>query len=230
MPTAGPRAGALFAEAARVLARPPYVVLVGLNILIYATIASFAGRADNAAGLTTLLLAVVSVYIQVALTLAAASGETKSADEWIKLGFARGVFWRTVLTSLLSVLLVMLGALFFIVGAFIVGSVVALAQPIAVLEREWPAKSLGRSAQLSREARVQLGVVYGVLAVAPVVLTELGAQTGLAERWGASWHIVGVATTIVSSAGVIALARAYIELGGTPAPAPEKRPDRRIAR
>jgi len=203
------------AEGFRDLLRTPYSTVLLLHLLILGASASVGDRSDGTALLGALLLEVVSTYLLIAMTLAAASKRDRSADEWIKLSFRRKVFWRYTLTGLVVVVVILVGLVVLIVGGLMLGAVFALAFPVSIQERAWPPTALRRSAALSEGNRVPLGVVFAVLFVLPFSVVIAGGQLGWDEDLGAAWLALGGLGTVTTLAGVIALTRAYIALGGT---------------
>jgi hypothetical protein len=203
----------LVASAFRDLLRPPFSLLLGIGLLI-SLVESTVVAADPAATPLALVLLVMWVYLGIAFTLAAASKDPgRSADSWIKAALRRRVFWRAFGTGLVATLLVLAGAVAFIVGAFVVGAIVALAEPAAVLERKNPIEAIRRSAELTRPARVAVGIIFGALVLIPslvlLVLPEL-ALNGL----GPAGNLAGLALVVLWVTGTIALARAFVTLGG----------------
>jgi hypothetical protein len=209
------RAGQLMAEGLRDTLRPPFSILVALSLFVYVASASVSPDADQGGLFFALLLAIVSAYVQIACTLAAAAPDPgRSGDEWLRAAFKQRCFWRFALAELATVLLVALGLLAAIVGAFIVGGIVALAQTAAVLERKWPLHALRRSAELSRGARGALTLVFGVLVLAPSAAIQAGYQLGAPAELGTAWIIATLPVVVLTLAGTIALARAFMALGG----------------
>lgn len=202
-------------EGLRDLLRPPFLPILLLHLLILGASATVGDPSDDTALLGALLLEVVSTYLLIAATLAAASERDRSADEWIKLSLRRRVFWRYTLTGLVVVVVVLLGLVAVIVGGLVLGAVFALALPVSIQERAWPPTALRRSVALSEGNRVPLGIVFSVLFTLPASVVIAGAQLRWDEELGAAWLALGFLGTGASLAGVIALTRAYIALGGT---------------
>jgi hypothetical protein len=218
------RAGSLMASATRDLFRPPFAVLLVLDLLIFGALSSMPDEVDDTSLFGALLLTVVSAFIQIALTMAASSEERRTADEWVRSAFKRGVFWRFVLTSLVTLAVVVLGLFVLIVGGLVLGGMLGLAQTAAIRERAWPGPALRRSVALSRGHRMPIGTIFANTFIAPNALLQAGTELQWDQELGIGWDALGVVATIVSLVGVVALARAYVALGGrsteiTPAPA-----------
>jgi hypothetical protein len=204
----------LVTSALKDLLRPPFSLLLFIALLLF-VVQSTLVAADPAIGLLAFALAVMSVYLQIAFTLAGASkAPGRSADAWIKAAFKRRCFWRYLVTGLFAVALVAVGALALLVGAFVVGAIVGLAQPAAVLERRNPLEAIRRSAALSRPARVPVGTVFGVLVLIPNVILVVMAQLSFDRDLSPAWNVGGLALVALTVAGTIALARAFVSLGG----------------
>jgi hypothetical protein len=181
--------------------------------------------------LATLVLAVISIYLDMAVILAAGRPDPHpSADVWVRGAFRRRCFLRFVIAGLFVDLLVVLGLLGIVVGAFVVGSFLAVAQPAVVIERQTPINAMARSVVLTRGARRVTGVVYALLAFIPMVLV----QAAYLLEWIPSRTvsaIVAAAAATLGLAGAIALGRLFVALGGKPtphqdslAPVPPQRP------
>jgi hypothetical protein len=198
----------------RDLVRPPFSVMLLLDLLIFGASNSFATQIDDAALFGALLLTVVSAYVQIATTMAAAGEERRSADEWIKLAFRRRVFWRFLLTGILTIVLVFLGLFLLVVGGLVLGAVLGLSQTVSIQERDWPGPALRKSAALSEGHRVPLGIVFALLFILPNAALQTGAQLRWDRELGFAWDGLGALATVAGLVGVIALARAYVALGG----------------
>ncbi|MGH2752339.1 MAG: hypothetical protein ACRDK3_15940 [Actinomycetota bacterium] len=207
------RAVSLMARGLRDLFRPPFLLMLLLDLLIFGASASVT-EVDEAVLFGTLLLAVVSAYVQIAMTMAAAGDERRSADEWIKLAFKRRVFWRFVLTGMLIIAAVFLGFLALIVGGLVLGAMLALAQTASVQERAWPWEAVQSSIALSEGHRIPIGIIFAVLYLLPTVTMQIGVQFRWDRELGLGWPVAGAVATTASLAGVIALTRAYVALGG----------------
>lgn len=208
------RAGSLMARALKDLLRPPFSLILLLDLLIYGA-SSSVSQIDDAVLFGALLLAAVSAYLQIATIMAASSTRERSADEWIKAAFRRRVFWRFALTGMLAITMILLGFLALIVGGLVIGSMLALAQPASVLERAWPFQAMRSSVALSVGNRVPIGIVFALLFVVPIAVLQAGTQFRWGRDLGAAWTAIGALGTIASLVGAIALTRAYIALGGT---------------
>jgi hypothetical protein len=216
-------ASSIIADGFSSLARPPFRGLAGLSILITLTSNSFGTEVTEVDIALSLALFVASVYLQIALTLAAGRPDVEpSVDLWLRGAVKRRCFWRFIGTSLLLVLALLTGALAFGVGLLFVGALVAMSQSAVVLERPNPMESLIRSARLSRGSRWAIGFVFALLVLAPTAATQLGASQGWPDSLGGAWYAILVASELCSAAGVIALTRAFVTLGGSPTPAPDR--------
>lgn len=207
------RAARLMAGGLRDLFRPPFSLLLLLDLLIFGASASVT-EVDEAVLLGTLLLAVVSAYVQIAMIMAAAGDEHRSADEWIKLAFKRRVFWRFVLTGMLTIAAVFLGFLALIIGGLVLGAMLALAQIASVQERAWPWEAVQSSIALSEGHRIPIGLIFAVLYIVPTVTMQVGVQLRWDRELGLGWPVTGAVATTASLVGVMALTRAYVALGG----------------
>lgn len=208
------RPGNLLANGLRDLFRPPFALLLLIDLLIFGALASVSDQVDDPSLFGLILLTVVSAFVQIALTMAAASEEQRSADEWVKLAFRRGVFWRFILTGIVTIAAVFVGLLAFIVGGLILGAMVGLAQTVAIQEREWPAPAIRRSIALSKGHRMPIGSIFAITFILPNALMQAGAQLRWDRELGLAWDALGAAATVLTLAGVVALARAYVALGG----------------
>jgi hypothetical protein len=219
------------------LLRPPFRTLLFVEILITLVASSIPpGATDAAAILGAIVLLVVSAVLQIAILLAAAEPEPgRIADPWIFGVFKRRCFWRFAFTRLLVRLMVVVGlAVVLIAGArlpllwaeliaavtgllwgFVVGSIVGVAEQAAVLEHRWPFNAMGRSSELTRPARRPIGILFALFVVAPNFLSDRFLGLDLVKSLGALRSIPAVLAVIVSTAGLIALTRAYVELGGS---------------
>lgn len=181
---------------------------------------------DQAALVATAILLAASLYLQIATSLAAAEAHPEpSVDVWLKRAFARRCFWRYAITSILVVLLVVAaGVLGLIVGGFVVGGITALADPAVVLERRPPADAIRRSAELSKPARKPLIVVFGLLVLVPGIGVQVADLVwDLRDSLGAAWSAVPIVVLVLGLAAAVALARAFVTLGGRTTPPEELR-------
>ena len=215
----------LIASGLKDLFKPPLALLLLIDLLIFGALASVSDQVDDASFFGAILLTVVSAFVQIALTMAAASDEERSSDEWVKLAFKRGVFWRFILTGTVTIAAVFVGLLAFIVGGLILGALLGLAQTVAIQERAWPPSAIKKSIALSKARRVPIGSIFAITFILPNALMQAGAQLRWDRELGLAWDVLGAGATVMTLAGVVALARAYIALGGkttkvTPAAAP----------
>jgi hypothetical protein len=216
-----PKSTTLIRDGFASLARRPFNVIWALSLLVAMASSSIGRTLDELNLLATLVLALISVYLDMAVILAAGRAEpNQSADVWIRGAFRRRCFIRFVITGLLVDLLVALGIIAVIVGAFVIGGFLAVAQPAAVIERQTPINALARSVVLSRGARTVTGVVYALLAFIPLVALQAAYLLELIPNRVISALVAAVAATL-GLAGAIALGRLFVALGGQPTPHPD---------
>lgn len=217
-------AGWYIRDGLRSLFRPPFRLLFLLSVVVSITSANIGdGVPDQTALVLSLALFAVSIYIQIAVTLAAGRFEADaSADFWIKAAWRRRVFWRYFFASILAVAALLFGAVIFIVGLFFAGAIIALYGPAVALERRSPVDALFRSAQLTKGSRVAVGTVFGVMFVLPNLGVQAAFIAELHETLGPVWIAITVAAEMMGNAGVIALTKMFVDLGGTPTPPPDQ--------
>ena len=212
-------------DALRSLFRPPFRMLVVVNILVALAGDSIAGpgaSVEEGDLAWTLVLLAVSLYVQIAVTLAAGRSDAEpSADAWVKSAWRRRVFWRVVVVSLLSAGALVGGIVLLVVGAFVVGGVIALAQPAAVLERTGPVQAILRSAELTRGVRARTAVVFAVLFLVPTAALWGASVTDTPKAMGAGWVAVPVVVETLGLAGLIACTRIFVVRGGRYDPLPD---------
>jgi hypothetical protein len=210
------------------LARPPFRGLLVLAIfvsLVSNTLPETGG--DELTLIGALLLIALALYLQIAVTLAAADSEpTPSVDVWVKQAFARRCFWRYFATSVLAVFMVVASGLVgLIVGGFLVGGIVALADPAVVLERRTPLEAVARSSELGKGNRISLVLIFGLLVLVPGIGVQVaGLVWDLRELAGPLWPLVPVIVVTLGLGAAVALTRTFLTLGGTTAPV--SRPDK----
>jgi hypothetical protein len=201
--------------ALRDLFRPPFRALLLLNLFLYIVAGAVPGG-DLLDLLLALAATAASVYVEVALTLAAGSPDPgRSGDVWFRAAVGRRCFWRVVGAQLATVVLVAAGALLLVVGAIVMGGVVSLAEAAAVLERAGPIAAVRRSALLGRPARRSLALVFALLVLVPSLANQAAF---LIEVPAAVLVAVSLPLVTLTMAGNIALARAFVALGGAHAP------------
>ena len=208
------RPGSLIAKGLKDLFKPPFALLLLVDLLIFGALASVSDQVDDASLFGAILLTVVSAFVQIALTMAAASEEQRSSDEWVKLAFKRGVFWRFILTGIVTIAAVFVGLVVFIVGGLILGALLGLAQTVAIQERAWPPSAIKKSIALSKAHRMPIGSIFAITFILPNTLIQAGAQLRWDRELGLAWDALGAAATVLMLAGVVAMARAYVALGG----------------
>ena len=212
-------AGSLIKGALRQLSKPPFLPLLVLSIFVSAVAASFAEQVDDVSIVSSIALAVVSAYLQIALVLAAADPQPNgSADHWIKAAFNRRCFWRFALASLFSFVLVAAGLLALVIPGFIVGAYVGMGPVAAVLERTRAGDSLRRSVALSAPARRAVGVVFGVFVIIPNAALQVALYLGKDSVPLGLWVALELVSVVLFLVGLLALTRAFLLLGGTREP------------
>jgi len=226
-PAAGTRisAGATMRDAFSTLIKPPFRTLLALGILVSLVSNTLPETADGTTLLVALILLALGLYLQIAVTVAAADpNPTQSADVWLKEAFARRCFWRYFATSVFVLLVVLLaGVVGLIVGGFFMGGVVALSDPSVVLERRGPADAISRSAELSKGNRPALALIFGVLILIPGMSVQVGGLVwDLPELAGDLWAVVPLLVLILGMTGAIALTRTFLALGGSKVPLPPR--------
>jgi hypothetical protein len=213
------RAGESILAGIKALGSPPFRTLWALSLFLSLVSSSITESADWSALWGSLVLLVISTYVQMAATLAAGRLQPEpKADSWMRAAFARRCFWRFVATGLISVLLVAVGLFALIIGGFVMGGIVGLAQPAVVLERCLPTDAIRRSAKLSTGARAQIAVVFGVTILAPLIMAQAVYQLGWDRALGAGELVATIVSVSLALSGTIALTRAYVRLGGSSTP------------
>lgn len=205
------------AGALRDLFRPPFLTFLLLGLFVQLVFVTIPVGLGDPTGITTLVLLGVTLFIDIATTLAAgADNEERRADPWVKAALRRRCFWRYVVTTIITAVLIGLSAVALIVGAIFAGAVLGLAQPSVVLERQSPGRALQRSAELSRRARKPLMIVFTCLIILPQVVPALLVQMDLSV--GIVFELASFAAVIFTTAGIMAMTRAFVALGGTATP------------
>ena len=210
------RAGTVIADAFRTLFQAPFRTLLALTVLIAVVADTIGGpkaTAEDADIWFALALIGVSLYVQIAATLAAGQAEPDaSADLWIKAAWKRRCFWRLVVTSVVVVAALVGGLVLAVVGVFFVGAIVALAQPAVVLERRRPIEAVFRSAQLTQGVRVPIGVVFAILFVAPSTALWGASLTTLPRDLGGWWAAVPALAEALGLAATVATTKIFVTL------------------
>lgn len=213
-------------EGLAALIKPPFRGLAAVAIFVSLVSSTIPAEGDEVALALTGILIAASFYLQIATTLAAAELEPeRSTDTWLKAAFARRCFWRYAATSVIVLLLVVAaGILGLVIGGFIVGGITSLADPAVALERRPPSAAIARSAELSKPARKQLTVIFGLLVLVPSVAMQLAdIAWDLRALMGVVWPLVPIVVLILGLAAAIALSRAFVALGGRTTPPEELR-------
>jgi hypothetical protein len=214
---------------------PPFRTLLLMELLITVVANTIPSAATDAAAIIGgLVLVVVSALLQIAILVAAAQPEPgKSADPWIVAALRKRCFWRFALTRLAITLMVVLGvALVLLIGArlslfwltvfgvvaasvwgYVLGSVLGVAEQAAVLERRWPFNAMGRSAELTRPGRRAVGILFVLSVVVPNFIAGRFLGLDILKPLGPFRLVPALLAVLLSTAGLIALTRAYVSLG-----------------
>lgn len=216
-------AGVLIAQAVRQFLKPPFLSLLLLSLFVSTVAASFAEQVDEISVFSSVALAVVSAYLQIAVILAGSEPEPQgSADHWIKTAFRRRCFWRFALASLFSFILVAAGLLALVIPGLIVGSYVGMSPIVAVLERTRAGDALRRSVELSTKGRRAVGIIFGLFVVVPNAALQVGLYFEPKAIPLGVWIGLELATVVLFLLGLLALTKAFLVLGGTRKPLPTK--------
>lgn len=217
--------GAEIGAALRLLVRPPFSTILLLELLFTvasASIADLIGPTPSEEfgflGLgSTFLFGIVSLYLQIATTLAAGGSGERSAEGWIRAALRHRCFWRFVGVTILSLLYIMLGLLLLVVGAIVMGAGISLAQPAVVLERAGPGAGITRSSELTKPVRKPMGIMFSFFWLPVVgfaiVLWILEIQLDFIPQ-----ILVSIPSTALTMAATVAFTRVFVKLGGAPAP------------
>jgi hypothetical protein len=209
----------LMADSFRSLIEAPFRILVLLSLLITVTSTSFSEVLTGTEMALSLVLAVISLYVQIAYVLAAGRPDPeKSADAWLRGAVRRRCLWRFIGTSLVVVLALFAGALLLVIGVFLAGALVGLAWSATVLERRLPMDAITRSARLANTARVPVGVLFGLLVLMPAGATQAVGAIGWSDDLGLLWPVSLAVAELLSAAGTIGLTRLFVALGGSETP------------
>ncbi len=212
------RAGPLMTGALGDIFRRPFLILLSLNLLVSLVTASLGAARTGVA--TWLLLAAVTVYVQIATVLAAGSSKPDpSGDAWMRAAFRARCFWRFVIVELFIFVMVGLGLFLVVVGALVIGAHVALSEQAVVLERLGIVQALSRGVDVSQGNRKAVGLIFGVMVLLPNVALPLAYAVGLDDT-ALERSVTSAVTVVVSMAGTLALTKAFVDLGGRPSPAP----------
>lgn len=225
-PSPAIKAGAAIRDAFSLLARRPFRGVLALSVLIALVLETLPDEGDTTTLLGALLLIVLSLYLQITMTLAAANeAASESVDVWLKQAFRRRCFWRYAAASILVMLAVVVaGAVGLVIGGLLVGGVLALTDQAVVLEGRSPLEAIARSADLSKPARLPLAVIFGLLVLIPGLSVQIGTMIwDLDAFFGGLWPLVPVVVIILGLAGTIALTKAYLALGGNVVPTRPRR-------
>jgi len=212
------RAGPLMTGALGDIFRRPFLILLSLNLLVSLVTASLGAARTGVA--TWLLLAAVTVYVQIATVLAAGSSKPDpSGDAWMRAAFRARCFWRFVIVELFIFVMVGLGLFLVVVGALVIGAHVALSEQAVVLERLGIVQALSRGVDVSQGNRKAVGLIFGVMVLLPNVALPLAYAVGLDDT-ALERSVTSAVTVVVSMAGTLALTKTFVDLGGRPSPAP----------
>lgn len=220
-PSPAIRAGSSIREGFSLLGRRPFRGVLALSVLIAFVLESLPEEGDSTTLLAALLLIVLSLYLQITMTLAAAEERPdESVDVWLKRALTRRCFWRYAAASILVMLAVVVaGMIGLVVGGLVVGGILALTDQAVVLEGRSPLEAIARSAELSKPARLPLAVIFGLLVLIPGLSVQIGTVVwDLEAFFGGLWPLVPIVVIILGLAGTIALTKVYLSLGGTVVP------------
>lgn len=218
-----PRASSAIRDGFAALWKAPFRTLVLVGVLIAATSTTFSEEPTETEFALSLVLLVASLYVQIAIILAAGRTEPEpSADVWLRGAVRRRCMWRFLGTSFVVILGLAAGALLLVVGIFFVGALLAFAQVAAVLERKLPMEAVSRSAKVAAEARLPVGMVFGLLILVPTAVVQTAPFVGWTDTSGLLWPVGLVFAELLTIAGTIALTRMFVALGGNATPAPDQ--------
>ena len=222
-------ASALISLGFRALFRPPFVWLLAIGILgIFATSSIGGPPEDELALVGIAIVALISAYTSIALTLASAEDvPDRSPETWVRAALVRRALIRSFLSGIFAILLVFAGLLALVIPGLIIGASVALADIAAVLENHRPGDALRRSIELSKPARKPIGIVFGLLVIIPSMALQVTTYFVVVEP---EWIVTAAQcfNYVLASAAHIALTKAFLQLGGKklarsePAPTPER--------
>ena len=210
-------AGSAMRDGFSTLLKPPFRGLVALGIFVSLVSNTLPESGDEWTMLAAIILIAISLYLQVALIVAAADpAPTPSADVWLKEALARRCFWRYLGASILVVASVLVaGVLGLVVGAFFMGGAVALADTAVVLERRGPLQAIRRSAELGKDSRRPLIVIFGLLVLIPGMSVQIASLVwDLRAATGPFWPSIPVVVLVLAAASAVAFTRIFLLLGG----------------
>ena len=217
-----PTTSSVIANAFRLAAKGPFRTLIVLAVLISWTSLTFDARTNGIEIVLALLVLAASVYVQIAVIMAAGDpAPATAADPWIRAAIRRRCLWRYVGTSLVVVLGLLVGVALLVVGLYFVGALLGLAQSACVLERRLPMDAITRSARVGHVARAQVGTVFALFVVLPELIVQGGDFLGWPDAIGYAWPGVLAAATIWTTVGTIALTRLFVTLRGDDVPQPD---------
>lgn len=201
----------IITSSVRDLFRLPFLVL--LAIAIFINVVSAGVPVDDFGLVLTLILFALSIYVQIAIVLAAGAPDPgRAADPWVRAAIKQRCFWRYVLTGIATVVVVGLGLILLIVPGLIAGAALAVAQPAAVLGRRPVPEALAKSRELTRADRTSTGLIFFLLVLAPGGANLI--MNYVLEPRG-TWVLgLGVLLMIFSVASLVALTRTFLLLGG----------------
>lgn len=203
------------ADGFRALRQPPFLTLFVLSILVWIVSSTISDADDTSAAVAEGVLFVISIYVQIALILAAGARDPgRATDPWVKEAFRRRVVLKFFLAEILMFGAVVLGVLAVVIGAFLMGGIVGLAGQAAVLERMPPFTALSRSAALTAPARGSIATIFAVTVLLPAAVSIAGVYVLGIEESNAVWMALAVPVSALGTVGVIALTRAFVALGG----------------
>ena len=194
--------------------RPPFSMLLLLSVAVSAVSSTFSPELDEFDLLMTMLLLLISAFLQIATILAAADPEPdRSADTWVKEAFRRRVLLRFLLASFFSLALIAAGFLALVIPAFFIAGMVSLTPMSSVLENASAGDALRRAIELSRPARLQLSLMFSGLVLVPYIALQVLYFAGEGKVTAGLIALELVAVFLLTWV-TIALTQAFLLLGG----------------
>lgn len=196
------------------LVRPPFSMLLLLSLAVSLVSSTFSPELDEFDLLMTMILLLISAFLQIAVILAAAEpNPDHSADAWVKEALRRRVLLRFVLASFFSVALIAAGLLALVIPAFFIAGMVALAPMSSVLENAGAGDALRRGIELSRPARLQISLMFSALVLLPYIALQVlyAMGHGTVTSGLIALDLISVFLLVWVT---IALTQAFVILGG----------------
>lgn len=208
------RPGSLLKIALARLLRPPFSMLLLLSLAVSLVSSTFSPELDEFDLLMTMILLLISAFLQIAVILAAADpNPDRSADAWVKEALRRRVLLRFLLASFFSIALIAAGLLALVIPAFFIAGMVALAPMSSVLENAGAGNALRRGIELSRPARLQLSLMFSALVLLPYIALQVLYVVG-EGRVTVGLIALELISVFLLTWVTIALTQAFLILGG----------------